>query len=75
MLQAGRAEFDTVIGSVMFNVTYSVTYVERAVNQPDIGLNRHSAVRQGGVERNISPVVIVGVKWFLGKVMSIETII
>ena len=68
MLQARRTEFDTVIGSVM-------TYVERAVNQPDIGLNRHSAVRQGGVERNISPVVIVGVKWFLGKVMSIETII
>ena len=49
--------------------------MECAVNQPDIGLNRHSAVRQGGVERNISPVVIVGVKWFLGKVMSIETII
>ena len=71
MLQARRTEFDTVIGSVMLNVTYSVTYVERAVNQPDIGLNRHSAVRQGGVERNISPVVIVGMKRFLRKVKTI----
>ena len=41
--------------------------VEGVVDEPDVGFDGGGADGEGGVERDVAPVVVVGVDWFLGS--------